>query len=292
MPPSPTSLRDRLKSGPPLLLDGATGTELARRGIPVDVPGWSAPAIDSAPAVVRAIHADYLAAGAEIITANTFRTHARSVGGAGGERVAAELTRRAVALARDAGAGGAWVAGSQAPLEDCYSPQLVPPDAELEREHRAMAEQLAAAGVDVILVETQNAIREAVAATRAAARTGLPVFVSFVCDRAGRLLSGESIPAAVRGVLPWQPDALLVNCLPAETVAPALRELRAAAPSIAIGAYANVGYADARGRWVATAGDPAAYAEHAREWLLLGAAIVGGCCGTTPEYIARLRELL
>jgi S-methylmethionine-dependent homocysteine/selenocysteine methylase len=242
--------------------------------------------------VIRAIHADYVAAGAEIITANTFRTHARSLARAGCADRAAELTRRAVALARDAAADCAWVAGSQAPLEDCYSPLLVPPDAELEREHGRMAEQLAAAGVDVILVETQNTIREAVAATRAAARTGLPVFVSFVCDRAVRLLSGETLTVAVRAVLPWHPDALLVNCLPAETVAPALNELRAAAPAIAIGAYANVGYADARGQWVATADNPDTYAKHAREWLLQGAAIIGGCCGTTPEHISRLRNLL
>jgi homocysteine S-methyltransferase len=286
------SLRDRLHSATPVLLDGATGTELARSGIIVDVPEWSATALVKAPDLVRQVHADYVAAGAELITANTFRTHARNLSRAGLASWAAELTSLAVSLAREAAADRAWVLGSQAPLEDCYSPRLVPPDAELQREHRKMSRHLADAGVDGILIETQNTIREAVAAARAAEETGLPVLVSFVCGWDGRLLSGEDLSVAVAAVLPLKPAMLLVNCLPADAVPRVLPALIGAAGSRPVGVYANVGYADERGQWVNTDNvDPQVYARHAVDWLRRGARLIGGCCGTTPAHIAALADI-
>ncbi len=288
----PQSLRDRLNAETPILLDGATGTELARRGIIVDVPEWSAAALVSAPDLVRQVHADYIVAGAELITANTFRTHARNLSRAGLASRAAELTALAVALAREAAGDRAWVLGSQAPLEDCYSPQLVPPDAELQREHRAMSRHLADAGAEGILIETQNTIREAVAAARTAAETGLPVLVSFVCGRDGRLLSGESLSAAVAAVLPIEPAMLLVNCLPVDAVPLVLPDLFAAARSRPVGVYANIGYADKRGQWVNTDNvDPMVYARHAADWLRRGARLIGGCCGTTPAHVDALTDV-
>jgi homocysteine S-methyltransferase len=288
----PESLRDRFNARTPILLDGATGTELARRGINVDVPEWSAAALMSAPELVRQVHADYVAAGAELITANTFRTHARNLFRCGLASRAAELTAQAVSLAREAAGDRAWVLGSQAPLEDCYSPQLAPPEAELQREHRAMARHLADAGVDGILIETQNTVREALAAARAAAETGLPVLVSFVCGRDGRLLSGESLSAAVTEVLPFEPVMLLANCLPVDTVPRVLPELITAAGERPVGAYANIGYADEHGQWVNTDNiDPQVYARHAADWLRQGARLIGGCCGTTPAHTAAMADV-
>jgi homocysteine S-methyltransferase len=248
-----------------------------------------------APEVVRQIHADYVAAGAEVITANTFRTHERNLragGIADARRAAAELAAQAVALARSAAGERAWVAGSHAPLEDCYSPHLTPDDAKLEREHATMADNLAAAGVDLILVETQNTLREAVAATRAAAATGLPVLVSFVCGAGGRLLSGEKLADAARALLPLRPDAVLVNCAPARMMEDLLRELNTACGGIPIGCYANIGEMDAQQGWRNTAEDPTVYARFAQRWLAAGARLVGGCCGTRPAHIAHLASLL
>ncbi len=286
-------LVDRLEADQrPLLLDGATGTELNRRGVDTSLPLWSAAALLRAPDVLRQIHADYVAAGAEVITANTFRTHARNLLPAGMAHRAAELTRQAVEIARDAADGRAWVAGSQAPLEDCYCPELVPSDNELADEHEQMAQHLADAGVDAIGVETHNTIREAVAATRAASATGLPVLVSFVCGVDGRLLSGETIAAAVNAVKPFEPMALLVNCIPADGAEAMLRELQGGAAEISCGVFANVGRPDPDQGWVNTdAVDPQRYADHAERWLATGAKLIGGCCGTTPEHIRRLADV-
>jgi len=287
------SLRRRLQEPRPVLLDGATGTELGRRGVDLSPPLWSAHALLEAPDVLRQVHRDYIEAGAEVVTANTFRTHARSLRPAGLAGRAAELTETAVRLAREAADDRALVVGSQAPLEDCYSPHLVPEDAALECEHAEMARHLARAGVDGILVETQNTVREAVAATRAAAATGLPVLVSFVCGADGRLLSGERLGEAVRAVLPFRPVAVLVNCAPAPDVSRMLEELAEAASGLPFGAYANVGRLDPHGGWQDTdAVDPLRYAEYVRAWVQAGARLVGGCCGTTPEHIRRVRRVL
>ncbi|HID20937.1 MAG TPA: homocysteine S-methyltransferase family protein, partial [Planctomycetaceae bacterium] len=190
-------------------------------------------------------------------------------------------------------AGCAFVLGSQAPLEDCYAPDLVPDDGTLAREHAAMAANLAAAGVDGVLVETHNTIREAVAAVRAAAGAGLLTLVSFVCGRDGRLLSGETITHAAQAVFPFRPAAVLINCTPAPSTVAPLRELHRAVGDLPVGAYANVGEHDPERGWIPTdAVFPERYAEYAAQWRQAGATLIGGCCGTTPEHIRCLRELL
>jgi homocysteine S-methyltransferase len=280
-----------------LILDGAMGTELTRRGVDTTLPLWSASALDAAPGVVAQIHTDYLAAGAVVLTTNTFRTNARALAKAGVAHRARELTFTAVAVAhaaiRSRGAEERGrrplplLAGSMAPVEDCYSPDLVPSDDELAVEHGELARNLADAGVDLILAETHNTIREAVAAARAAHATGKPLWVSFTLGPDDHLLSGEALPDAVRAILPFGPQAVLVNCIPVAQVSSALRILRAATPMhIPIGAYGNVGHVDDTVGWTLTdAVTPEAYAEAAREWRDLGATIIGGCCGTTPAHI-------
>lgn len=274
-----------------LLLDGATGTELNRRGVDTGLPLWSANALtcDTGLNALRQIHLDYLKAGADIVTANTFRTHRRVLAGKGYD--ARDLTRRAVATAQEAVAEfgqPARVAGSVAPLEDCYRPDRVPSDDECRAEHAERIQHLVEAGVDLLLIETMNSIREAVIAARLAMLTGRPTWVSFVCDREGRILSGESVAVAAELLLPLGVNALGVNCGPAHTLAKPLAELRAVCgPKFPLLAYGNIGYADEKHGWVNTdAVDPENYLQYAQQW---PAQIVGGCCGTTPEHIRTLR---
>ena len=286
-----TSFRNRLRFSLPLLLDGATGTELDRRGLDLTPPLWSARSLLSHPEIVREIHESYVEAGADVITANTFRTHDRNVRDEGLN--GRDMTRLAVEIAREAAGDRAFVVGSIAPLQDCYRPELTLPEEVLLDEHRQMAGHLDESGVDGIPVETQLTIREAVAATRAATETQLPTLVSFVCGIDSKLLSGESLTDAVTAVLPFGPSAILVNCVPADVVAGLLKEIQQSAPGIACGAYANTGRYDADTGWSDTVAVEAdVYVELAEEWLNSGATIIGGCCGTTPTHIRRLRQLL
>ncbi|HEY3173876.1 MAG TPA: homocysteine S-methyltransferase family protein [Thermoanaerobaculia bacterium] len=285
--------RERLRAGRPLLLDAAMGTELQRRGADTRLPLWSARALVASPELVSAIHRDEIATGAEVLTANTFRTHRRTLARGGLPERSRELTALAVRLARQAAKGAGrevFVAGSLSPLEDCYRPDLVPDDDALESEHREQSESLAAAGVDLILLETHNTVRELVAAARAAKATGLPFITSMVTDGTGRLLSGEPIENAVHAVEPLEPDALSVNCVPARRLALDLLRLAESAGDRPLAAYGNLGLpADDRGWEFTDELSPEAYAGYARKWVAAGARIVGGCCGTTPAHTAALR---
>lgn len=276
-----------------IVLDGAMGTELERRGCLAGLPLWSANALLIAPEVVQQIHADYLRAGAQVLTANTFRVNTRTLVRAGLHARMGELTHLAVDLARQAiheTGIPARVAGSMAPVEDCYSPHLVPHDkAALYAEHSELAQHLADARCELLLIETMNTVREATAAARAAGATGLPVWVSFMLNSTYDLLSGESLLDAVRAVLPFHPQALLLNCLPVAQAESAVQLLRRVTPpEIAVGVYANAGHVDG-GNWtVARRVSPEDYAQAARAWQRCGATIIGGCCGTTPDHIRRL----
>lgn len=289
------AFRERLAQGPPLLLDGGLGSELDRRGVDVSLPLWSARALLVDPPALLAIHREYAEAGADVITANTFRTQRRTLERAGIAESAAELTRVAVHMARAAATvsgNGAYVAGSMAPLEDCYRPDLVPDATAMETEHREMAEALAESGVDLIMVETINTGREAVTAARAAVTTGLPVLVSLVCDAQGALLSGEDPGRVAASLVEVGVDAVLINCAPAPELHRALGRI-VAATEAPTGGYGNVGAADDGGGWVNTdAVDPQAYATYATAWLDDGARVIGSCCGTTPAHTKALRALI
>jgi S-methylmethionine-dependent homocysteine/selenocysteine methylase len=270
------------------------GTELDRRGVATRLPLWSAWGLIEAPERVLEVHRDYTAAGAEIAVTCTFRTHRRSLDKAGLGNRAGELTALAVELAREALPTDrpAWVAGSIAPLEDCYRPELTPPEEELREEHAEIVRHLTEAGVDLLLVETMPTIREAVAAAGAAVSTGRPVFVALVCGRDGRLFSGERVSEAAAALGMLGASALLIDCTPWDAVRRPLAELRAAT-ELPVGAYANVGHAEDKTGWATTqVVDPDAYAAEAETWLDAGAGIIGGCCGTQPEHIEALAALL
>ncbi len=262
------------------LLDGPLGTELGLRGIPLPAPLWSAWALIHAPEAVAGIHRDYAAAGATVHTSNTFRTRRRTL-----PETWAAQTEQAIALARDAVGPGHRVAGSLAPLEDCYRPDLSP--TEPRPEHREMARCLARAGADLLLCETFPHAGEGWIAVEEAVATGLPTWASFTAGPGGDLLTPAELAAAARGAVDRGAEAVLVNCVPASSthlwLAP-LSEL-----GVPFGAYANAGHQDEALGWHADPLDSAErYADLAATWLALGATILGSCCGTGPAHIAEL----
>jgi len=299
---SRSDIRERLGSGAPLVLDAAMGSDLDRRGLPTSLPLWSAVGLLERPDLVRLIHRENLLAGADIITTDTFRTTAHTLRKAGIDPArAAELDALAVRLAAEAraeaGRPRALIAGSMAPLEDCYLPIFETPPQVALGEHRAQARNLAAAGVDLIMVETMPTVAEAEIALRAAVETGRPATVGLVCampdrGKSVRLLSGETLNEAVGRVSPLGPAVIFANCAAPAVITAALRELRQLTEA-PIGAYANVGHVDDKRGWTPDGGiSGELYAEHAAEWIALGARVVGGCCGTHPQHTAALRRLI
>lgn len=265
------------------ILDGPMGTELNARGVPTPLPGWSAHALQTHPELVQQIHRDYATAGATIHTTNTFRTHARQF-----PDTWRALTDRAVELAR-AGLLGfdCRLAGSMSPLEDCYRPDLSP--AAPREEHRSMARALCESGVDLLLVETFSHVGEAMIAVQEGLETDLPTWVSLTAGPDADLLSVEELRSAAATAIGLGAEAVMVNCVPAASVAGFLEGIRDL--GVPFGAYGNAGFVEERSGWQTVELAPAAYRKLAEGWRGQGATILGSCCGTGIKHIEMLRGL-
>ncbi len=285
----------------PLLLDGPIGTELARRGVRLDPHLWSSRALIEHPDLVREIHRDYIAAGADIVTTNSFRTNPRAVNRSEYAGRAEHLTRRSVELAREAALEfperEILIAGSIAPVDDCYAPDLTPRRAELYSEHLQHIDNLLRAGADLLLLETMNTVAEASAASEAAATREIPFMVSVVTDRTGRkMLSGEPLEECVAELARFRPTAILTNCASPHATLEATRILahtKAEAGAVwEFGAYPNEGEPDPVLGYERVRPVPLReFVDIAETMLRLGAGVIGGCCGTTPEHTAALAGL-
>jgi S-methylmethionine-dependent homocysteine/selenocysteine methylase len=282
----------------PILLDGGLATELHHCGIAMQAPLFSAQALltERGRGAVLDAHLEFLAAGAEVVPADTFRTNLRAVRALGGdERASADLTRTAVEIAHGAialsGVGTARLAAMVAPVAECYDPTAVPDDGTLQRDHDFFMGLLAGYGVELALIETMNCIREAVIATRAAYRHRLTPWVSFVCGDGGRLLSGEPIADAAAAVGHAGAQAVLINCTDLARTREALDALHEC--ELPTGCYPNVedrsGCKCAHGEPLPVALQPDEFAQEisdlVREHSL---SIVGGCCGARPAHIRAL----
>jgi S-methylmethionine-dependent homocysteine/selenocysteine methylase len=287
----------------PFLLDGGMGGELVRRGY--DSPNiWSARALIEAPHVVRQVHEEFLDAGADLITTSNYSCTPKILGRAGHGHRVRELVGRARDLANEArakkGKPGTLVAGSLPPLVGTYTPELVEPVATMREVYGEIAETLAP-GVDLIIVESMTTGLEARTAAEAAAKTGKPVWVSYILMDSGTptVRSGESIADAVKaldGIA--KVEAILFNCCSPEAITAGMARLRGATAK-KVGGYANAfrpipdRYEKARDgrRTLREDVTPDAYASAVAHWIKDGADIIGGCCGTGPEHIRRLNAL-
>lgn len=286
-----------LQDSPTFLFPGGMGTELQRRGYASALPLWSAAANLDAPDLVERIHADYFVAGADAAIANTFRTTPRTFRKLGREREAEGALKEAVAIAlraKEKAGRQVFVGGSFAPLEDCYRPDLVPPEQELRKEHGRLAAWLAEAGADFLLPETVNAKLEAQIMAEAASEAGLPFIVSFIVDFDAKLLDGTPLHEAIQTTnLPGR-VGIALNCRPIGTIDAAFRQLPRSR-DCAIGLYPNgAGHPHCGMGWCFEAeGDGIdTFVAAALRWKKAGAKIIGGCCGTTPDYISALHGRL
>ena len=275
----------------PLAADGAMGSALMARGLPAGMPPEAWLLSPGGAAAVGAVHASHAAAGARIVLTATFgASPVRLADGPAAGR-AAEVCRAAVAIARAAVPAGVLVAGDLGPTGSLLAPfgDLDPAAA-----RAAFAEQagaLAAAGVDLLWVETMADLAEARAAVEGArdAAPALPIVATLTFER-GRTLFGdrpEDVAATLAGL---GVAAVGANCGGGfDAVLEVLPGLATGAPGLPIVAKANAGRPvaapDGTVSYPATPADAATYARRAVE---LGASIVGGCCGTTAAHIAAI----
>ncbi len=290
-----------------IILDGGMGRELRFRGIDVMTSIWSAKALIDAPQVVREVHSDFITAGADIITINSYGIIKSNLAWAGIEDRFKELNRLACDLAkeaRDASGRAVLIAGSLPPLAGSFRPDRVGKFEEIEPLYREQAEVLAPY-VDLLLCETMSSADEGRAAAAAATQTGKPVWVCWTLheDRSGKLRSGEDIVDAARALTNLPVSGVLANCCAPESITKAMPQLAQIGMKY-VGGYANtfqpipVDWAlEGQKKTDSSLGlredlDPESYAAHACDWLKAGATVVGGCCGTRPAHIAKIKELI
>jgi methionine synthase I (cobalamin-dependent) len=301
-------VQSRIDAGEVLVLDGAMGSELERLGAPMHYDIWCAAALGSHPELVRQVHRNYIEAGADIITTNTYASarHALERGGMGDK--VHEWNSLAAQLALEArneysGPRSIYVAGAVSNFGNWRTPGAD----RLRNNYGELASILADNGADVILLEMLAAdVEETLPAVEASADCGLPVWVglSSAIDReSGKVMLGieesqehsenstgfEPLDGAVRKLMAAGGSALLVMHSDLKTTAPALSVCKDNYDGT-LGAYANAGYWQ-RPNWTfVDQVSPDKYGDEAMDWVAMGAQIVGGCCGIGPDHIKAIRD--
>ena len=286
------SFSDRVAGSAVLLADGATGTNYQDMGMEPGVAPeeW----VFDAPERVAELHHRFAQAGSELVLTCTFGgSPVRLADGPLAGR-ARELNRRAAELAREAVGGEVLVAGSIGPTG-----QLVEPLGPLGHDEAvaAFGEQaraLAEGGVDLLVLETFFALDEALWAVEAArATTDLPLVASFSFDQGTRTMMGLSPTQVIEATEPLGLAAVGANCgRSLEDMAAVLAELRAAGPSTPLWIKPNAGVPQVTAAGVLYPENPGSFGATVAGFAGAGAAILGGCCGSTPAHITALRAAI
>lgn len=282
-------LQFRKQKGRPLLLDGAIGTQLIERGIEQDSSLWTSLANSNSPKIVKSVYEDYIKAGADIITSNTFRTNplaAKSYGKAFTEKMieaALEIAHKA------AGNKEILIAGSNPPAEDCYQAERKVNISVLEANHREHIELLWEFGSDFILNETQSHFDEIMIISEICSTMEIPFVVSLLIDEELRLLSGEKIEKVIPEILRFSPAAIGINCVHPETFRRYHKENEI---NYNFGFYLNMGKSSHKVGVITGKLSPEDYLEEIEEYITDDLLFVGACCGSGPVHIKALRKHL
>jgi homocysteine S-methyltransferase len=293
------------------ILDGGMSRELVRLGAELRQPEWSALALMESPQIVRRVHEEFITAGADVVTTNSYALVPFHIGEERFRTDGRRLIALAGRLAREAADAATdrkvLVAGSLPPVFGSYEPQLFKPD--LVQDYLSVLVEELAPFVDLWVGETLSLVAEAEAVQNAVAGSGKPFWISFTLEdapdaemRPASLRSGESVADAARWIAGSEASALLFNCSRPEVMRRSLEAASAAFAKegrrIEIGVYANAFAAEEDGaanETLHTIRDDLSadrYSHFACEWAQSGATIIGGCCGVGASHILRLATRL
>jgi S-methylmethionine-dependent homocysteine/selenocysteine methylase len=294
------------------ILDGGMSRELQRLGAELKQPEWSALALINAPDIVRQVHAEFIEAGADVVTTNSYALVPFHIGEDRFRKDGASLIALSGRLAREAADGSGrkvTVAGSLPPIFGSYEPQNF--DASRVQDYLGVLVENLDPFVDVWLGETLSLIAEGEAVRQAVAKTGKPFWISFTLDddtaqvngAEPKLRSGETVRAAAEWAAGSGAAALLFNCskpevmkAAVETAATTFKEKDA---SLEIGVYANA-FEGEQGETAANEGLHSTradltddiYSRFACTWADAGATMIGGCCGIGAAHIHKVAGAL
>jgi 5-methyltetrahydrofolate--homocysteine methyltransferase len=288
-------LLSALRRGTPLVGDGAIGTMLMDRGLEVG-DCFEAFNIER-PEALEEIADLYLEAGAEILTSNTFGGSPLKLRAYSLEGETERINRAGVELLRARAAGRAYVAGDVGPTGAILKPYGDADEVEVGAAFERQIEALAAAGADLIIIETMMDLREAALAVRAAKRVApeLPVLATMTFDQTPRgfySVMGSSVQQAAAGLQEAGADAVGSNCGNGIEKMVAIAREFAKHSALPLVIQSNAGLPENRDGRVVYPETPESMAEGARALVRSGVALIGGCCGTTPEHIRAIAGCL
>jgi 5-methyltetrahydrofolate--homocysteine methyltransferase len=283
----------RLAAGDILLFDGAWGTMLMERGMKAReiAEAW----ILERPDDITAVHKMFFDAGADIVSTATLGATPPALAHYGLADRAAEINRRGARLAKGVCLPGRFVAGDIGSTGKLLPPAGNADEDELAEAFGAQAAALADGGVDLFIIETMMDIREALIALEAAKPTGRPVFVTISFAKKPRgyfTIMGNRPDDAAKALAGAGAAAVGTNCsLRIADMVDVVAEMKAVT-DVPIVAQPNAGNPEIEGGRTTYADGPEVYARMTPELIRAGASVVGGCCGTTPETIRRMREVI
>jgi methionine synthase / methylenetetrahydrofolate reductase(NADPH) len=288
----PADFVARLKQSP-ILCDGAMGTLLYSKGVFIN---RSYDELNvSQPDLIRGIHHEYLQAGAEIIETNTFGANSFRLGRHSLADKVAEINRAGVRLAREAAKSfDVWVAGSVGPLGTRIEPLGKTSFEEARAAFREQIAALAESGVDLLILETfgyLEEIRQAILAARDV-NSSIPIIAQVTIDEDGNCLDGSDPETFAPKLAEWGAEVIGCNCSVGPVAMLDAIERVHAATSLPLAAQPNAGIprsVDGRNIYLCS---PEYMASYARKFVAAGVRVVGGCCGTTPDHIRKMKGAL
>lgn len=295
-------IQAKLQQGEVIILDGGTGTDIQRRGAPMSGDTWCAEVNLTHPDIVRAVHEDYIAAGADVITANTFATSALLFNALGRDEALLDIDRAAVNIARQAAEGRpVAVAGSISTMRplvagtDRTDLHQDWPEATARDLFARKANHLAALGVDFLLMEMMRDVNYSLWATQAALATGLPVWVGIATERRadGKLVGfghhDQLLDDVVRVLAATGPAHISIMHSSSSDTADAIDIVKRHWQG-PLGAYPESGYFKMPEWSFVDLISPADLVDRSQGWQRQGVTAFGGCCGLGPSHIAALAQ--
>jgi len=279
----------------PLILDGAMGTELEKRGVNIPLPLWSADANLTHPDIVRDIHLDYIKAGADIITTNTFRTTTWTYRKAGYTSTRArerskDSLYKAVEFAQSTSGESVKVAGSITTLEDCYSPEKFPGKTAAQDSYGETMEWMVDAGLNFILFETMGNIHEITIALETARCFDYDVGLSLIMKNGDHILDGTPIEDVISLINGYEVDFLLNNCNQLDTTLRCIDHFQNDWKGT-WGTYPNLGKTDFKNHYFDII-DESNFGTGMKSILIKDPGVIGVCCGSTPQHIKKIKSLI
>lgn len=271
----------------PLILDGAMGSLLQQKGFTSSKKSWMTEVNRISPESIISVHEGYIKSGADIITTNTFRTNPAAIGDI---KRSKEEVNIAVSLAKTAAARqSVYIAGSNAPAEDCYQLERKLSKELIEINHYNHIDFLIDSGVDLILNETQSHWDEIEIICRYSYRHSIPFIISLYFISGSKLLSGEPLCEIIKLISDYGALAVGFNCIPANLLK--ILVTKTALPFL-WGFYLNCGAGNPWDETIQCGISPQEYINEVENFLPYSPSFIGACCGSDFEHIKKIRELI